>query len=231
MSSLRRFIAFGCLLVGIGGPALLSQEAGLAQNSADETASGSASSAGSANSSSLSSTVISDGLFPHEVETQIAGRSERLRLTGTGLRKKFGIKFYQIAAYCDDDAAPRDVDELAAADVPKQLVMVMQRDVAEWVLRRAFAEALARNDPDSKHPEKIETLLNHMTARPLHKGDRIVLTHMPRSGVACQVCDTAAITVSDCEFAHLVWKIYMGPQGVCPDIRKGLGSRLALAAE
>jgi len=223
MSSLRRFIAFGCLLVGVGGPALLSQETGPSPGA------GPASSTFSSSTGSFAATsaVSAEGLFPEEVETQIAGRSERMRLTGTGLRKKFGIKFFQIAAYCDDDVAPRNVDELAAADVPKQLVLVMQRDVAEWVLRRAFAEALARNDPDNKYPEKIETLLNHMTARPLHKGDRIVLTHMPQSGMACQVCDTSPIAVSDCEFAHLVWKIYMGPQGVCPDIRKGLGSRLA----
>jgi hypothetical protein len=171
--------------------------------------------------------VDAEGNFLGVVETRIAGRPERLRRTGTAVRKKLRIAFYRIAGYCDTDAAPADVDALAAADCPKRLVLIMERNIPDWVLKKSFEDAFAANDPEGRFADKFAQLLNHMTARPLVKGDCVTLTHLPQIGLECRIGDAAPITVADPAFAHVVWNVYMGPRGVCPTLRAGLGTELA----
>lgn len=168
----------------------------------------------------------SDDPFPPVVEIDVGGRRERLNRTGIATRKKLGIKFYRIAGYCDADHAPKDVDALAAADVAKRLVLVMERDIADWVLRKSFEDAFAANDPDGRFTTEIKAMLDHMTARPLKKGDCVTITHVPQTGIECIVGDTGSASVKNLPFAHVVWNVYMGPQGVSPDLRSGLGSEL-----
>lgn len=170
--------------------------------------------------------VDGEGPFHGALQVDVGGRAERLILTGTAVRKALGLKFYQIAAYCDDDHAPRDVDAMAAADVPKRLILIMEKNISENILRRSFEQTFNTNDPEKKYVGPIQTLLDHVAAKPLSKGDRVTLTHLPRVGIQCQVCDAEPIVVSNPSFAHVVWNVYMGPKGVSPDLRKGLGARL-----
>lgn len=166
--------------------------------------------------------------FPEVVEIDVGGRRERLKRTGIATRKKLGIKFYRIAGYCDDDHAPRDVDALVAADVAKRLVLVMERDIADWVLRKSFEDAFVANDPDGRYTAEIKAMLDHLTSRPLKKGDSVVITHVPQTGIECVVCETASTSVKNLPFAHVVWNVYMGPLGVSPDLRSGLGAELVV---
>jgi hypothetical protein len=175
--------------------------------------------------------VNENGEFPTTIEDQIGGRAERLVLTGTAVRKKLGVALYRIAGYCDDDLQLKDVDALAAADVPKRLVLVMQRDIADWVLRRGFAEAFEANDPDGRFADHSRKLLDFLTAASVKEGDAIVLTHVPGSGVDCRLGDKPPLAIEDREFAHIVWKVFMGPKAVTPELRKGLGARLTPPAK
>jgi hypothetical protein len=168
-----------------------------------------------------------DGHFHYVVDDHIAGRPEQLKLTGTAVRKALGITFYSIAGYCDVDTPPEDVDALAAADVAKRLVLVMERDVADWVIRRSFIESLRVNDPYRRYRHYADRMLDHMTSKPLKKGQRITLTHVPQTGLEVRLGEDPPVTITDREFAHMVWQIYMGPKGVCPNLRRGLGELLA----
>jgi hypothetical protein len=170
---------------------------------------------------------VVDGHFPTVVADDIAGRPEQLKLTGTAVRKAVGIKFFRIAGYCDADLQPADVDAMAAADVAKRLVLVMERDVAEWVIRRSFVESLRVNDRHGRFSDHAAKMLDHMTSQPLKKGQRITLTHLPRIGLEVGLGDEPPVTIADRDFAHMVWQIYMGPKGVCPNLRRGLGELLA----
>jgi hypothetical protein len=143
------------------------------------------------------------------------------------MRKKLGIQFYRIAGYCHADATPTDVDALIAADCPKQLILVMKRDIAEWILQKSFQQAFEANDQEGRYAKEIDDLLAHMSARRLQKGDRVTLTHLPRSGVECRVGDEAPWTLRDPRFAEIVWKVFMGPRPVSAEVRSGLGSMLA----
>lgn len=166
------------------------------------------------------------GPFATKLDATIADRPATLKLTGTAFRKKFGIKFYQIAGYCCTKSSPKDVDALAALDVPKILILVLERDISENILRKSFELAFAANDPEKKFTAQADTFLNYVAAKPLKKGDKITITHLPGIGMQARVGDGEICRVEDREFAHVVWKVYMGPQGVCPVLREGLGERL-----
>jgi len=170
-----------------------------------------------------------DDLFPVVRKTEVGGRVCDLKLTGTAVRKKFGLTFYKIGGYCERSATPTCADTLAKADVPKQLILVMQRDISQTILEKSFAAGFADNDPENKFTEESKQTLGHMIAAPMKKGQTVTITHLPGKGMTCQVDDGAALHVANPEFAHMVWNVYMGPKGVCPTLRTGLVERLSSA--
>jgi hypothetical protein len=170
-----------------------------------------------------------DGLFPVTRKTEVDGKVRDLKLTGTAVRKKFGLTFYKIGGYCEASAGPTCADTLAAADVPKQLVLVMQRDISQAILEKSFSASFAENDPEGKFTKESELTLGHMVAAPMQKGQIVTITHLPGNGMTCQVGDGPVLHVPNTPFAHMVWNVYMGPKGVCPTLRTGLVDRLASA--
>lgn len=168
-----------------------------------------------------------EGIFPVRKTIDIAGVPAELRLTGQAIRKAMMIKFYKIASYCDHAQAPTDVDALAAADYPKQLCLTMVRDVPRSVLERGFQESFAKNDPEGKFAAETKVMLDHMLKSPLCEGETVQITHRPKQGIQVSVRNEAPIYVDNLAFAHLVWNVYMGPDGVCKDVRRGLGQKLS----
>lgn len=175
----------------------------------------------------ISAAVPHEGIFPVRKTIDIAGVSSDLRLTGQAIRKAMMIKFYKIASYCDQTQAPSDVDALAAADCPKQLCLTMVRDVPRSVLERGFQEGFAKNDPQGKFAAETKLMLDHMLKAPLRDGETVHITHLPQRGISVSVRNEAPINVDNLAFAHLVWNVYMGPDGVCKELRRGLGEKLA----
>ena len=156
---------------------------------------------------------------------------QKLLLTGSALRKRFGLRFYRIGSYCDaahckPGAPPDGADRLIAADCAKQLTLVMVREISPSVLERSFSEALSANDPQQKFAAESKRLLDHMLSAPMHEGQQVTLRHHPGRGMSCQVGDGERLHVDSVEFARIVWSVYMGPKGVSPELRSGLASRL-----
>jgi hypothetical protein len=184
---------------------------------------------GESNAAAQAPVELVDELFPVVRKTEVDGRVCDLKLTGTAVRKKFGLTFYKIGGYCESSAGPTCADTLAAADVPKQLVLVMQRDISQTILEKSFAASFAENDPENKFTKESEQTLGHMVAAPMQKGQTVTITHLPGKGMTCQVGNGAVLEVPNVAFAHMVWNVYMGPKGVCPTLRTGLVERLASA--
>lgn len=199
-------------------------------DSANLPASGRSVSAADATSAGISASTVPvphEGIFPVRKTIDIAGVPAELRLTGQAIRKAMMIKFYQIASYCDHAHAPPDVDALAAADCPKQLCLTMVRDVPKSVLERGFQESFAKNDPEGKFAAETKLMLDHMLKAPLREGETVQITHLPKQGIRVSVRNEAPINVDNLAFAHVVWNVYMGPDGVCKELRRGLGEKLA----
>lgn len=170
-----------------------------------------------------------EGIFPVAKTIDVAGLRSPVKLTGQAIRKAMMIKFYQIASYCDSAQSPEHVDALASANCPKQLVLTMIRDVPQSILQRSFKEAFAKNDPEGKFAAESKTMLDHMLTAPLCEGETVQITHLPDQGVACSVRGGEPIVVKNLDFAKVVWNVYMGPNGVCKELRRGLGEKLAAA--
>lgn len=168
-----------------------------------------------------------DDIFPVEVTAEIGGKKAEMRLTGHAVRRAMRIRFYKIGSYCCDSIAPPNVDSLAAADVPKQLLLVMERDISSAILERSFRETFEKNDPDNKFGPEIKTMLDYMTQSPLKKGEHVVITHLPKLGISVRGRNQEPIVVNNPAFATVVWNVYMGPKGVSDELREGLGSRLS----
>jgi len=170
-----------------------------------------------------------DDIFPVSVSAEISGKKAEMKLTGHAVRKALGIRFYKIGSYCCETIAPTDVDSLAAVDAPKQLLLVMERDVSQAILERSFRETFEKNDPDKKFVAEIQTMLDYMAGSPLKRGEHVVITHLPNAGVSVRGRNQEPIVVQNPAFATVVWNVYMGPKGVSEDLRTGLGKRLAKA--
>lgn len=168
-----------------------------------------------------------DDIFPLAVTAEIGGKKAEMRLTGHAVRRAMRIRFYKIGSYCCETVQPTDVDSLAAADVPKQLLLVMERDISSAILERSFRETFEKNDPDKKFVVEIQKMLDYMTSTALKKGEHVVITHLPKGGVSVRGRDQEPIVVNNPAFATVVWNVYMGPKGVSEELRTGLGSRLA----
>jgi len=138
-----------------------------------------------------------DDIFPVAVSAEIGGKKAEMRLTGHAVRRAMRIRFYKIGSYCCESIAPSDVDRLAAADVPKQLLLVMERDISASILERSFRETFEKNDPDKKFVVEIQKMLDYMTSSPLKKGEHVLITHLPQGGVSVRGRDQDPIVVSN----------------------------------
>src|SRR6516164_1497251 len=77
----------------------------------------------------------------------VGGKPVQLVLTGVALREKFFFNVYAIGSYVLEGAGVRTAEELAAVDKPKQLHLVMERDVSGTDIAEAFVVAIRQNYP------------------------------------------------------------------------------------
>src|SRR5262245_30230130 len=69
----------------------------------------------------------SDTRFTTTMESTAAGKTAKLVLTGVALRQKYIFNIYAIGSYVREGAGVRTAEDLAAADCPKCLHLVMER--------------------------------------------------------------------------------------------------------
>ncbi len=156
----------------------------------------------------------------------IGDRPVKLVLTGVGLREKLFLNVYAIGSYLLEGVSVHTAEELAAVDQPKQLHLVLERDVDGKDMAEAFRIAIRQNYPEPAFAEEVERLCALMRNLDLTKGDHIYLTHLPGVGLRCNVVNKGEILLDKPEFSRAVWDIYLGKNNVGEGIKKGLVSRL-----
>lgn len=150
----------------------------------------------------------------------------QLVLTGAAVRQKFFVNVYSIGSYAIEGAAVRTAEELAALDQPKQLHLVMERDVSGKDIAEAFRVAIRQNYPEPDFNEEVNHLAAKMRGVDFQKDDHIYLTHLPGVGLRCQVINKGDFTIANPDFSRAVWDIYLGKNNLGEGIKKGLISRL-----
>jgi hypothetical protein len=164
--------------------------------------------------------------YDTKIESKINDKPVKLVLTGAAVRKKVVFKVYTIGSYVEAGAKVTSAEGLASADCPKQLHLVMERDVDGKEMAEAFVKAIRASRGNDAFPDEINSLTDMMKKLEVKKGDHIWLTNVPKKGLACDVAGKQSFTIENADFAQAVWEIYLGKNCIDDDIRKALVSRL-----
>lgn len=168
----------------------------------------------------------SNARYSTTMDITIGDKPYHLVLTGTALRQKLFFNVYTIGSYVLEGAAVHSAEELAAVNQPKQLHLVMERDVAGSDIAEAFLIAIRQNYPTPYFNEEVNHLIEMMREIEFKKGDHIYMTHQPGTGLRCQVIGKGDFTIENPDFSRAVWDIYLGKNNIGDGIKKGLTSRL-----
>ncbi len=164
--------------------------------------------------------------YPGTTTVTAGGKPVSLVLTGAAMRTKLFFNVYAIAGYVQSGSGARSADDLAAADVPKQLHLVMQRDVAGADMAESFRAAIRANHPEPAFNSEVDTLVRMLREGTARRGDQILLTHVPGVGLQVSVTGKDAFVIKNPAFSRAVWDIYLGPYNVGDAVKRGLVSRL-----
>jgi hypothetical protein len=168
----------------------------------------------------------SDTRFAATTELNIKGQPLKLTLTGTALRKKYLFNVYAMASYVQEGAGVHNAQDLAAADVPKILHLVMERDVDGATMAGAFREAVRLNHAAPAFEQELNTLAAFLQANGVKKGDHVWLTHVPGVGFHVRVGADKTVFIPNPAFSRAAWDAYLGANNLGEAIKAGLTSRL-----
>jgi hypothetical protein len=165
--------------------------------------------------------------YPTVIDAKVGDKDVKLALTGAAMRKKLFFKVYTIAGYVEQGAAVRTAEELAAADCPKQMHLVMERDVDGKDMAEAFRAGIRLNYAAPRFDRELDTLIDAFRAVDIKKGDHFWMTYIPKVGLHCNLVGKSEFLVKDVAFARAVWEIYLGKNNLGESIKKALAERLA----
>jgi Chalcone isomerase-like len=164
--------------------------------------------------------------FATTTQTTLDGKPAALVLTGAALRQKFYFNVYTVASYMQEGAKAHTPEDLAAADCPKRLELVMERTVDGKEMAEAFRAAIRVNYPEPAFSAEVGDLMHFMQGQEARKFDHIVLTYVPGVGLHCELAGRAEVLIKGAQFHRAVWDIYLGKNNLGEEIKKGLASRL-----
>jgi hypothetical protein len=164
--------------------------------------------------------------FTTTMDWTVNDQPVKMVLTGTALRQKLFVNVYALAGYVEQGANVKTADDLAAADCPKQLHLVMERTVQGPDMAEAFRSAIRLNHPAPDFAAEVQMLVDKLQAATAVKGDHVYLTHLPGVGLQVKMGGGREFVIRNPQFSRAVWDIYLGKNNLGEGIKKGLTSRL-----
>jgi hypothetical protein len=163
--------------------------------------------------------------FPVASVDSIGDQQVSLRLTGVALRQKAVFNVYAIASYVAQDAKIKSAEALAEADAPKQLKMVMERDVTGKDVSKSMRDGIEINHP-KEFADELKSLDEFCKSLTIKKGTAVTLTHVPGAGLSVLIGEKSGLEIRNVKFSLAVWQIYLGKKNISERLRRGLTSRL-----
>lgn len=164
--------------------------------------------------------------FPALIDAEVGGKPARLALTGSALRSKYLFRVYTVASYVQEGAVVRSPEALAQLDAPKQLLLVFERDVDGATVGASFRESIGRGHPAPAFAKELTALERYFVANPIKAGDRVLLTHVPATGLGVRVNARPPVLIPSVPFAQAAWGTYFGPHHLGVALKQSLSSRL-----
>jgi hypothetical protein len=164
--------------------------------------------------------------FTTTMDWTVNDKPVKLVLTGTALREKYWLNVYALASYIEEGAGVHNAEELAAADKPKQLHLVMERTVSGADMAESLQVAIRANHPAGEFDDEVNLLVEKLRGDTARKGDHIYLTHLPGVGLEVKVAGRTEFVIPNAAFHRAIWDIYLGRNNLGEGIKRGLVSRL-----
>jgi len=164
--------------------------------------------------------------FVSTVSREVAGNKVTLDLTGTALRKKLVFNVYAVGSYVERGSEARTAESLAAADVPKMLHLVMERNVDGGTMSENVVSMILANHARTEFPEDLRAFEQFLRDNSVAAGDNVYITHVPGKGFTCEIVGRAELVVENLKLANAVWEIYLGRRNLGQNIKDGLTNRL-----
>ena len=168
---------------------------------------------------------VGGNAYPTTIESNIGDQPVKLTLTGAAVRSKYFLTVYTVGSYVQEGVAVRTPEALSAADCPKQLLLILARDVAGADMAAATEQAIRANYPAPQFTAEVKALREHFTRHDVKTADRVWLTHVPGVGLRITVEGKAEAVIRNPQFSRAVWDIYLGRHNLGDAIKKGLVSR------
>jgi hypothetical protein len=169
---------------------------------------------------------VGSARYPATTVVNANGTGVNLVLTGAAMRQRYLFNVYAIAGYVQAGTAISNAEELARADVVKQLHLVMQRDVAGRDVAESFRAAIRVNYPEPAFNAEVDALVQKLRDGTARRGEQILLTHLPGVGLQVSVSGKDPFVIKNAAFSKAVWDIYLGANNVSDAVKRGLVSRL-----
>ncbi len=152
----------------------------------------------------------------HTYAVTLPSGQTTLKLIGAGLRKKWFVDVYVLAAYTESGrCSPQTIID---AEEPKYLRIDMLRDVSAEKMASTIGEAFAAHMPADARPElkaQRDAFLASLREK-LTTGTALDFTYVPGQGtVVRQNGRQLGETLVGPAFAHVLWDIYLGPESCC----------------
>jgi hypothetical protein len=106
------------------------------------------------------------------------------------------------------------------------LHLVMERTVEPSDFIGAFKAAVGKTYPADKFAAEFAQLAAAVGDKAAQKGDHVTLTHTPGAGVRIKLADKVDVSIGTPAFAQALWEVYLGPNPIDENLKKGLVSLL-----
>lgn len=171
--------------------------------------------------SSISLPVLARECEGVNMPDQVSVDGTKLLLNGMGVREAtiFNVNVYVAGLYLQKRS--NDGAKIAAAEEPKQMLLVFVRDVSKSDMAEAIQKGFTRaaGDGYGKLKLRVERL---MAALPeFKKGDRFTLTYRPGKGVELK-SSHASVTIEGADFAQSLFSIWLGKNPPNAGLKRGL---------
>jgi hypothetical protein len=160
------------------------------------------------------------------IESKIGDRQVKMMLTGSAVRSKSIFKIYTIASYVEQGLKVRTAEDMIAVDGPKQLHLLMLRNVNGPEMAEAFVTTVRANHPEPEFDAEVNAVAKILQGQTAHKGDDIWFTHIPKVGFQCRAPGGMVHLIRNVEFSKAVWENYFGKHNVGDNVKQALLSRL-----
>lgn len=146
-----------------------------------------------------------------------------LTLNGMGVRTKLIFKVYVAGLYLE--TASKDDAAIVSGDQVKRVHMSMLRDLDKGKLGEAIVAGFEKNSKE-KMPalkERLDKLLGGLVDT--KQGDQLVITYMPGRGTELAAPNGTKLLIEGKDFADAMFSVWLGPNPVDTDLKKGLLGR------